>query len=289
MPGLPLSVCLEGSGQYMRKAITRNAMRRLFAFSGNRCAFPGCTHPLIDEDGDFIAQICHIEAASPDGERYNPSMTDDDRSHPANLMLLCYKHHVKTNNCEIYTVDALKKMKTLHESKFAKEPYFIPPQHLEQIVQQEFHFWAEIKKISDLRKNDGPEAIDMNLVDNALVYIERIQETNIFQSSMIDIVAGKLNSLPRDVVNYLKEIGLDAEKFDEQPYYNNPVYNIEWERMNIGLPNCVIHIHRDCLLAKASFLEMSLRADPDNLEIAASLTAVRKELREMALYANIYD
>ena len=74
---------------------------------------------MIDSAGAFIGNVCHIEAASPDGQRYNPNQTDEDRRAFSNLMLMCYPHHITTNNVEQYTVDVLKKIKADHEAKFS--------------------------------------------------------------------------------------------------------------------------------------------------------------------------
>ena len=64
---------------------TKQTVRQLFAHSGNRCAFEGCDHELIDNAGNFVAQICHIKAALPAGERFDASMTNEERRAPANL------------------------------------------------------------------------------------------------------------------------------------------------------------------------------------------------------------
>ena len=75
---------------------TKETIRELFAKSGNICAFTGCNRLMIDEDGTFIGQICHIEGVK--GERFNPKMTNEERRAPENLMLMCHEHHIKTNN-----------------------------------------------------------------------------------------------------------------------------------------------------------------------------------------------
>src|SRR5699024_11234348 len=62
-----------------RLAITRKTLIPLFAKSGNVCAFPGCTHELVTARNLFVGQICHIEAANPGGQRYNPNSTDEER------------------------------------------------------------------------------------------------------------------------------------------------------------------------------------------------------------------
>jgi hypothetical protein len=58
---------------------TRKTIRKLDTLSGNRCAAPECGRVLIARDETSItSKICHIEAASDNGPRYNPSMTDKD-------------------------------------------------------------------------------------------------------------------------------------------------------------------------------------------------------------------
>lgn len=56
-------------------SIKSDVLRRLYLQSGNQCAYPGCTHTMVDENGNFVGQICHIEAAMEGGERFNPQMS----------------------------------------------------------------------------------------------------------------------------------------------------------------------------------------------------------------------
>ncbi|MDX1366809.1 hypothetical protein [Pseudomonas sp.] len=91
--------------------------RQLFLLSMNRCAFPNCTHNIIDQYGHFIGEICHIEAANEDGERFNPNQSNEARRHISNLLLMCPTHHKITNNVAIYDVNAIRKIKSDHENK----------------------------------------------------------------------------------------------------------------------------------------------------------------------------
>lgn len=98
---------------------TPSTVKRLHTLSGNQCAAPDCGRPLIARDSHtIISKICHIEAASSDGPRYNPNMTDDERRHFNNLILLCDECHSiidnKKNESE-YPVLLLKKWKKDHE------------------------------------------------------------------------------------------------------------------------------------------------------------------------------
>ncbi len=98
-----------------RLAIKPDVQRLLFSRSGGRCAFPKCNKMLLDENDRLKGEICHIEAAMPGGERFNPFMTNEQRRSYENLILLCFDHHEETNNEEVYTVGVLKEMKKAYE------------------------------------------------------------------------------------------------------------------------------------------------------------------------------
>ncbi|WP_210406592.1 hypothetical protein, partial [Klebsiella pneumoniae] len=90
-------------------------LRTLFLRSGNQCAFPGCDVELINSYGQYVGNVCHIEAAEVGGERYNKSQTDEDRRAYSNLILLCANHHKVTDDVDMYPVQVLHSMKTTHE------------------------------------------------------------------------------------------------------------------------------------------------------------------------------
>jgi hypothetical protein len=98
---------------------TGEVLRRLFAFSGNLCAFDGCAHVMVNPQGIFVGQICHVEAAEPGGQRFRADMTNEQRRSFENLLLLCYGHHVETNDESQYPVERLRQIKHSHEARFA--------------------------------------------------------------------------------------------------------------------------------------------------------------------------
>lgn len=93
-------------------------IKRLFAKSGNRCAFPKCPFPLVDEtSGKVTGRICHIKARQAGGPRYDPEQSDDERHSFKNLVLMCPIHHdVIDSDVESYTVERLLKIKVDHEA-----------------------------------------------------------------------------------------------------------------------------------------------------------------------------
>ncbi len=102
-----------------RLAPKPDTLRQLFLKSGNLCAFPGCHNLMMNIDGEFIGQICHIEAAEPGGERFNKASDNEARRGFENLMLMCGEHHVVTNNVDKYPAQRLRELKARHEARFA--------------------------------------------------------------------------------------------------------------------------------------------------------------------------
>ena len=77
--------------QKNRGPIKSSVLRQLYLLSGNTCAFTKCGQVLIDAAGDFVGEVCHIEAAEPGGQRYNPASTNEERRGARNLILICTK------------------------------------------------------------------------------------------------------------------------------------------------------------------------------------------------------
>jgi hypothetical protein len=94
-------------------------IKRLFALSMNKCAhqfgpYPACEVNLVDPKGHSVmAEICHIQAQSQRGPRYNDEMTEEDRWAFENLILMCPNHHNMIDNVypELYTIEVLTVMK----------------------------------------------------------------------------------------------------------------------------------------------------------------------------------
>ena len=72
--------------------------------------------PIVERPGTITGEICHIKARNPGGQRFDPTQSEEDRHNFNNLILLCRHHHkVIDSESDIYTVDALTEMKSIHE------------------------------------------------------------------------------------------------------------------------------------------------------------------------------
>lgn len=107
-----------------RANISQKVKNRLWANSGNRCAFTGCPEILSREGNDLdgpatIGRIAHIHAHSLGGPRPAPhDFPPEEIDREGNLMLLCSNHHALIDDHELtYTVDVLRRMKSTHEER----------------------------------------------------------------------------------------------------------------------------------------------------------------------------
>jgi hypothetical protein len=91
-------------------------VKRLFAFSQNRCAFPDCKIPLVENSGIVTGIICHIKARSKGGPRYDSKQTAETRHAFENLILLCSRHSkVIDSDPKTFTSELIHEMKEIHE------------------------------------------------------------------------------------------------------------------------------------------------------------------------------
>lgn len=164
------------------RAIPLKILKSLLAKSGNQCAFKDCIHPLFDEENEFIAQLCHIEAVSPKGQRYNNCLTKSEINSFDNLLFLCYRHHKKTDNVNKYTVEKLKKIKQNHENQFIENQFSFNKEIIDNLIQEIDDYWL---KIIETHKNHiAPEyAIPLANKKSILSLINNIEKSIEFLNS----------------------------------------------------------------------------------------------------------
>lgn len=109
----------SGSG----RSYSDTTLKELWGLSGNQCAYPECTNPLIEKAKTYsraaiVGHICHIYAFSDDGPRGKSGLTIEEKNSPQNLILMCGHHHpVIDKQYADYPAPLLIKWKKEHEAK----------------------------------------------------------------------------------------------------------------------------------------------------------------------------
>lgn len=242
--------------RYNRK-ITLDTLKLILARSGNQCAFSDCTHPIFDDNNIFIAQLCHIEAISPNGQRYNPNKTDEEINSYDNLLFLCYRHHKVTDNVYLYPVQKLKEIKNEHEAKYKETTYNYPQEALINLENGIENFWTIIDKLHS--EHIVPDlAVPININNDILTLITEIN-------------------------NYLKHLTTV-----------NSVLMCEckttlFEYVCLAMPNLLTRISVAIDQIEIKYIEEQLHKKPDNIELNEKLTEVRRNFEQMAKYGGLAD
>jgi len=265
-----------------RLAPTATTLRALFARSGNVCSFPGCTQELITKRNKFVAQVCHIEAAEPGGERYNPSSNDEQRRSLENLILLCYPHHIETDDVIEFPAERLKEFKRSHEAKCGQKEFKINEAALYQIEHEMDLYWAHIKELNsdqhvahDFAVPIRPKSSPIEIFADIWSAFFRIEEL----SEFLHRCDSKLNT---EVREHLHKLGYDLAAYDALPYHENPFEGRLWEIHNLAFPNSFTDLSMAISIAEIQHLQEYVKTHPTDSKASDRLNEAKAELQKIA-------
>jgi hypothetical protein len=191
-------------------------IKRLFALSGNQCAYTGCKNKIVDESGTILGEICHIEAAEVGGERYNSLSDDEYRRSFENLILMCAIHHKKTNDTQEYSSEKLRDIKTLHENKNKENQYIASDQLIDQAISNFMNQNNESKGSSTQFNNQANHQIIENQIGTQNNYydsgnsnsskIDGIRIVNHDSEKIISAFSQKASPPSKDVIDFRNEL-----------------------------------------------------------------------------------
>lgn len=248
----------------VRKAPTIETVRALFARSGNQCAYPGCQHELMDsKTSKFVAQICHIHAAEFAGQRYDPSQSDEDRRSAANLLLLCYKHHILTDDVELFPPERLIDMKMKHEATYAESSWTADEATLQVIEAEEAKAWRVIGLLNESEDQKyGGVVLQIDTDLSVRDLLRSYDEDGRRFHDLLEMIASDYENLNEEIKNHLTSIGYDTEKWDQVPNFENPFFNKFWEATNIGFANFPIAMRSGIYQIALNYYFAAAKAEP---------------------------
>ena len=272
-----------------RKHPTRETLRALFAHSGNRCAFPNCRHPLVNEKNQFVAEMCHIQAASPGGERYNEDQTDGERRAFDNLILLCHRHHVETNEVDLYPVEKLVEMKHLHEAMYREETYAVHESIIYNLTIEMEEYWSKIELLNTIKHPIPDLAVPIDTKGAFSDTMREAIDTLESLKSLSETIRLSDDSLNEDLLIFMEKYGYDTTCIRKVPYYSNPFVNRNWEILNLGFPNWIVRLRVYLVQLEIRYLQEYLKTNPSDKDAKCRFEQIKREFQDIAQSATLVD
>jgi hypothetical protein len=233
----------------IKRTIPDHIYRALLARSGNKCAYTGCSRPIVNTKNIYEAQLCHIESVSHKKQRHNPMLTEEQINDYNNLMFMCLKHHVETNDEVVYTADILRKMKYDHESKYVENPFNIDMSHIYLLKKEAEDYW---QKVENANNNEHKFPNLKVTINTRAEYDELSNEVN----ETIDAIDNLISVIDKE----------DQDKY--------------WEIFNLGFPNHLNKIRIVIEHMTIKYLEAYVSNNPQDMAIKQKLDSLRKDFLE---------
>ena len=240
-----------------RKNPSITTLKALFSKSGNQCSFPSCSNKLFTDDNIFVGQVCHIEAYSKEGLRFNSATSLEEKNEYGNLVLMCYEHHRIIDSHPTYTTEIIKSYKEEHEKQFSNTEFSLNEMQAEKVISQIEGYWDYLNcKHSD---ND-PFRFEFESKDSLFELTEKIRKS-------VDIVFSSYASLVKS--------DLDPHIYD-------------WVMAAIGTHNHSVAIEICLLQIEINFLVEKLK-QIENENDRKSLDNKRIELDILLANERVFD
>ncbi|MCY4496213.1 MAG: hypothetical protein OXC14_02925 [Rhodospirillaceae bacterium] len=147
---------------------------------------------MMNHDGVFIGQVCHIEAAEARGPRFNPEMTNEERRAASNLLLMCYEHHQVTNDEGTYTTQRLTEIKQEHECRFSAAHLAILQRLTDWTTTNEPQFVGNLSRMNEVLEWHLSDDDLQDAVTEINALVEKLRNIPIDARAFIGALANRL-------------------------------------------------------------------------------------------------
>jgi hypothetical protein len=259
-----------------------DTLRALFARLGNQCSFPNCEQHLINEKNQFVGQVCHIEAALPLGERYKKNSNDEYRRSYENLILLCYPHHIETNNVEEFNAQLLLEIKKKHEGNHLTKKFSLNDEDLMKIERDLNQYWLKIERLNSVDHVIPALALDVGGKREVLAIIDDVRDSLSGVDDLLGSLAKYDNNIEVDFDSLLRKMEIDPKVFEDIPHYENPFVNRNWELHALASTNLMTKLSVDLLVLEIKYLEVHVQINKDDDIAVARLLQSKNSLEKIS-------
>lgn len=246
---------------------------------------------MVNRKLQLVGQICHIEAAEQGGERYNESSNDEERRAYENLLLLCYAHHIETNDEVEFDTETMRQIKWDHEKNVALSDFKVNESEVESIIREMGHYWERIKlvnttehknAISDLQMDAMPGASFKEIHGRAEDAINKIED---FAKQLAD----SDERLEEEFLELLRNNSIDTSFYEGLSYYDRPFAMRNHEAHLYAMPNWIQFMRMDLAHMRVRYWEEYLKTHSKDGEAWDQLKRAKAEFEEIAKTATHVD
>ena len=166
--------------------------------------FPDCDNAVFDSKGNYLAEICHIEAAEKGGQRYNDLQDDEERRSYENLLILCRHHHAVTNDENEFTVKKMKEVKQTHEKQFLENQFQVTDYQIEQAIEQFLQVQGNTQTGAGTQINTQTMSGVVNIQQGLTSEQTEQMITTIFEQNFPKLVQGAAEKAEANVKKFAK-------------------------------------------------------------------------------------
>lgn len=269
----------------MRKTPSARTYKLLYARSGNICAFPKCNHPIFNDGGLYVAELCHIKAANVGGPRYDPAQTDDERRSDENLLFLCHRHHKEIDSTNDFSCLDLYTIKNSHESKFTEHGRKLTIEMEQQIEIERKIYWKrqhnKIFELDELKMKTDLDSSEIELYNDLIDSVKLILD---YCKTCAE--SDSRETLEKDLKNLLEKADLDYSMIEKVPYYLNPFTRRNWAYHALGQHNLFSKLFLKLFQLRVRTFENLVKLNPNNQEFKSILNQFRDSFDDF--YNNAY-
>lgn len=225
------------------------------------------------------------------GERFNPESNDEYRRSYGNLLILCYPHHIKTNDVGEYSVECLSQMKRTHEQLFQGSDFEIDGAVLAKLSQEMEKYWFDIERLNKIDHMFADIGLAME-VSGHNSFFDVIASANDAVNGIKTLLESLQKSdeeLKSDFELLLAKKGIPFELFTDIPYYEHPFENRNWTLHNLGTPNWLERLRIDLTHIEVKYLEEYLKTHNHDPAARDRFKKIKKTLMKFAETATHID
>ena len=241
----------------------------------------------MNHRNQFIGQVCHIEAAEPGGERFNSSKLDDDRRSYDNLLLLCYPHHVETDDVATFSVERLRGIKLTHEQRFERDPFKIDENLLYKVAVEMEEYWNHL----------GEQHAHHHIAPNMSLPIDSTADYTSLASSAKELLgalwehrsylAQSQSSLVDDALKLFDSLGLPEPDLEAHAAEFRRLELRDWEIVNLGIPNALSRLSIILQQMELRHLEQQMMLNPTDRVARLRLDELKEQFLTTATTAGL--